>query len=70
MLVGGPFPPLVSDDDKEEMGEVEGPPVLELDNSVPVSVLDALVLDRADLFCMEEDPWDDMDLERNLWADS
>ena len=28
MLVGGPLPPLVSDDDKEELGEVEGPPVL------------------------------------------
>ena len=56
MLVGGPFPPLVSDDDKEEMGEVEGPPALGLDDSVPMLVLDASVLDRADLFRMEENP--------------
>ena len=70
MLVGGPLPPLVSDDDKEEMGEVEGPPVLGLDDAMPVSVVDASVLDWADLFCMEENPWDDMDLEMNPWADS
>ena len=70
MLVGGPLPPLVPDDDKEEMGEVEGPPELGLDGSVPMSALDASVLDQADLFCMEEDPWDDMNLERNPWADS
>ena len=70
MLVGGPLPPLVSDDDKEEMGEVEGPPVSALDDAVPVSVVNALVLDRADLFRMEENPWDDMDLEMNPWADS
>ena len=70
MLVGGPLPPLVSDDNKEEMGEVEGPPMLGFDDLVPVSVVDASVLDRADLFCMEENPGDDMDLEMNPWADS
>ena len=70
MLVGGPLPPLVLDDDKEEMGEVEGAPVSALDDAVPAPVLDASVLDQADLFHMEEDPWDDMDLEMNPWADS
>ena len=64
-----PTPPLV-EDDKEEMGEVEGPPVLGLDDLVPMLVVDASVLDRADLFCMEENPWDNMDLEMNPWADS
>ena len=43
MLAGGPLPPLV-DDDKEEMGEVEG---------VTVSMPDYSVLDRDDFFCME-----------------
>ena len=70
MLVGGPLPPLVSEDDKEEMGEVEGAPVSVLDIGVSVSVVDTSVLERADLFCMEENPWDDMDLEMNPWADS
>ena len=60
MLVGGPLPPLV-DNDKEEIGEVEG---------LLVSVPDYSVLDRSDLFRMEENLWDDIaDLERNLWAD-
>ena len=88
-LAGGPLPPLVEDDDKEETGEVEG-----LGDSVPAPVVDVSVLDnaelyhmeeedvvsvpvpvaselgRVDLFCVEEDPWDDMDLEMNPWADS
>ena len=57
MLVGGPLPPLVSDDDKEELGEVE---------RLPVSMPDYSVLDRADLFCMEENPWDSMEDLRGI----
>ena len=49
LLAGGPLPPLV-EDDKEEMGEVEGP---------PVSVPDYLVLDQDNLFRMEGNLWDD-----------
>ena len=37
---------------------------------MPAPVLDASVLGRADLFRVEEDPWDDMNLEMNPWADS
>ena len=37
MLVRGPLPPLVSDDEKEEMGEVGGP-VVGLGDSVPAPV--------------------------------
>ena len=54
----------------EEMGEVEGALVSVLDDAVSAPVLDASVLDRADLFRMGEVPWDDMDLEMNPWADS
>ena len=90
LLAGGPLPPLVEDDDKEETGVVEG-----LGDLVPAPVVDTSVLDNADLYHMEveedavsapvpatsevgrvdllrmeEDPWGDMDLEMNPWADS
>ena len=62
MLVGGPLPPLVLDEDKEELGEVEGPPVW---------VPDYSVLYRDNLFCMEGNLWDHItDLEKNPWADA
>ena len=90
LLAGGPLPPLVEDNDKEETGVVEG-----LGDSVPAPVVDTSVLDNAglyhmeeeeedsvsapvpatsevgriDLSRMEEDPWGDMDLEMNPWAD-
>ena len=56
MLVGGPLPPL-EDDDKEEIGEVEG---------LLVSMPDYSVLDWSDLFCMEENPWDSMEDLRGI----
>ena len=54
LLAGGPLPPLV-EDDKEEMGEVEGPGLGLGDSVVPAPVLDVSVLDSAELFRMEED---------------
>ena len=90
LLAGGPLPPLVEDDDKEETGVVEGlgdlvsPPVVDtavLDNAdlyhmeveedaVSAPVPATSEVDRVDLLRMEEDPWGDMDLEMNPWADS
>ena len=59
MLVGGPLPPL-EEDDKEDMGEVEGPIVL---------MPDYAVLYRDDLYLMEGNPWADAkNLEANPWA--
>ena len=55
MLVGGPPPPLVSDDEKEEMGEVEGAPMPAVNDVISAPVMDVSVLDRADLYRMEED---------------
>ena len=82
LLAGGPLPPLAEDDEKEEMGEVEGP-VLELGDSVLDSVelfhmeedaesvlVPAASLSRVNLSRVEEDPWGEMDLEMNPWADS
>ena len=58
MLFGGPLPPL--EDDKEDMGEVEG---------VVVSMPDNSVLDQSELYLMEGNPWaNSEDIEANLWA--
>ena len=59
LLAGGPLPPL-GEDEKEDVGEVEG---------ATVSMPDYSVLDRDNLFIMEGNPWVDAgDLEANPWA--
>ena len=44
--------------------------VEEEEDAVSAPVPDTSGLGRVDLFPVEEDPWGDMDLEMNSWADS